>query len=208
MLDFVNKIVTKYAMYCVYDYDGVFVEISPALLRVSNAKDESEIIGTTGRQGQFNVPPDFSALSIGSKSPDDSPKSTVFWYVDSDDLIRPYIKTLVVDKEKKLIFETVIPHYADITRVLDRFIADEDKYIASNGSSFSRAVINTVMFYARGYTYDKIASLLNVSPKTVSNRLDRFVKDADFRSTKELSSYIGRAFGGASPSYYPHNQLT
>jgi hypothetical protein len=208
MLDFVNQIVTKYAMYCIYDYDGTFVEISPALLRVSNAKSKADIIGTTGRQGQFNVPPDFSPLAIGSKSPDDSPESTVFWYVDSDDLIRPYIKTLVVDDEKKLIFENVIPHYADITRVLDRYSADEDKYISSNGSTFSRAVINTVMFYARGYTYDKISRLLDVSPKTVSNRLDRFIKDTDFRSTKELSLYIGMAFRGASPSYFPHNQLT
>ena len=208
MLDFVNKIVTQYAMYCIYDYEGVFVGISPALLRVSNANSEAEIIGTTGRQGQFNVPPDFSSLAIGSQSPDDSPQSTVFWYVGSDDRVRPYIKTIIVDDEKKLIFESVIPHYADISRVLDRFIAEEDKYISSNGSVFSRAVINTVMFYARGYTYDKIARMLNVSPKTISNRLDRFIKQADFRSTKEVASYISSAFRGAPPSYYPHNQLT
>lgn len=207
MLDFVNQIVSKYAMYCVYDYEGVFVDISPALLRVSNVNSEAEIIGTTGRQGQFNVPPDFSTLAIGSKSPDDSPQSTVFWYVDSEDRVRPYIKSLVVDDEEKLIFETVIPHYADITRVLDRYSVEEDKYTSSNGSVFSRAVINTVMFYARGYTYDKIASLLNVSPKTISNRLDRFIKEAGFRSTKDVASYISSAFRGAPPSYYPHNQL-
>lgn len=205
--DLVLKVLNAHAIFSIRSFDGIYKHVSSALLELSNATLSSEIVGTNGRQGQFNMPSEFMTEFFDCDMPGNiKPFSQVWWYCDNTGLFRPYVSWSVSLPEQQLFLDSYIPHPADITRVLDRYLPKADKYVSGNGSIFSRAVISTVMSYTRGYTYAQIADNLNVSPKTVANRLDRFTKEAEFESTKELALYVSNAFRGPPPQYYPHNQ--
>lgn len=208
LADFALKALSENVIFSVRTYDGVYIYISPAFVRISNAKSSSEIIGTTGTQGQFNLPDDyitsfFNQQIIG----DGKPLSKIVWYCDCEGQFRPYIAWSFSEPEKQLVFDGFTPHPADITRVVNLYLQKEDKYVSGNGTIFPRSIIGTIMLYTQGFTYAQIGEVLNVSPKTVSNRLDRFVKEAGFESTKELTVYVTSAFRGAPPEYYPHDRF-
>ncbi len=207
--DFALKALSENVIFSVRSLDGIYIYISPAFVRISNVDDGSQIVGTTGTQGQFNLPDDYILSFFNQRiSGDDRPLTKIVWYCDCDGHFRPYIAWSFSETKLQLVFDGFTPHPADITRVVDLYLMKEDKYISGNGTIFSRPMIGTIMLYTQGHTYAHIAEILHVSPKTVSNRLDRFVKEAGFDSTNELSVYVTSAFRGAAPEYYPHDRYT